>query len=167
MPGSHPQPGASAPLSEEEAQVWAAGHMATTPSWRSGPRATRRRAPAVPVPPSVRPSVLQPSSCSRGRARASGLCYALIIFLGLGEEQTFFQASRPPLGLPQWCWACPSILQACALSGIARKFPRVDSSFMLPFWLLLHMPHSFASPSGFHCTCLCRGISPPCLSPPP
>ena len=44
---------------------------------------------------------------------------------------------------------------------LSPDFPKLNSSpLQSPFWLLLCIPHSFASSAGFYCACLSRGISP-------
>lgn len=94
-----------------------------------------------------------------------------LYFLGLGREQAFFQMLQFVPNSPLACAGpSPYPILFLNLPGfhtliLSCPFPRLDSSPLeWPFWLLLRMPHSFASSSGF-CACLSRGISPSLFYP--
>lgn len=89
-----------------------------------------------------------------------------LCFLGHGKEQAIFQMLQFVPNSPLACAGpSPYPILFLNLPGfhtiiLSCPFPRLDSSPLgWPFWLLLRIPHSFASSPGFF-ACLSRVISP-------
>lgn len=96
------------------------------------------------------------------------------LFVGLGESRPSFKrsnlfpgSSQGYAGAPPYPFPFLDLLgfQPLSYAILFQNFPRLGSSPRCSaYWLLLCMPQSFVSSSGFYFPCLSSRIPPSCLS---